>query len=288
MTTQDFIQKYDGKYVEKYDSTNLNQCVDLIVAYVQEVMQKPELIPMGVGNASQLWTKDTTITPHTVKIANTPDAIPHEGDIVVWSSSYNGGAGHVGIATGWGGLSQFECFEQNDPLKSPAHKKKYSYSSVLGWLRPLDSQDMITITTEERDFLVSRATELKKVGEYLEHPQPDSIQSEAIINTIGGLRSSITTAQRERDEARIKAKNATEENSRLGAQVLILETERDGCIAQSKKLRDMNDEQGRVIGGLEEDIAQRDITIRELSKNVVTGLSPLQLIGLALRKALNG
>lgn len=138
------------------------------------------------------------------------------------------------------------------------------------------------------ETIIKKATQWDETVTKLELGQPEHILSEAVINLIGGLKSSITAAQRERDEARIKAKNATEENSRLGAQVLILETERDGCIAQSKKLRDMNDEQGRVIGGLEEDIAQRDITIRELSKNVVTGLSPLQLIGLALRKALNG
>ncbi|MEM3335422.1 MAG: CHAP domain-containing protein, partial [Thermoplasmata archaeon] len=92
--------------------------------------------------AYQIYTVDTDEKKkYFDKIANTSDAYPQAGDIVVWSKSYNGTAGHTAVATGLhqtqGKSSDwFEAFSQNDPTGSPCILKKYSYNNVLGWLRP--------------------------------------------------------------------------------------------------------------------------------------------------------
>jgi len=40
----DFISKYKGKFVEIAGSTALNQCVDLVNAYFQEVLGLPIVV----------------------------------------------------------------------------------------------------------------------------------------------------------------------------------------------------------------------------------------------------
>ena len=132
---KDFLTKYNNQYVERVDVNALNQCFDLAIAWC-EWLGLPISIFSGLIAAHQIYNSPTKVTKDNFTlIPNTPDAVPQAGDIVVWSPFYNGGPGHVGIATGKGDTNSFECFEQNDPTGSKSHVKTYNYGSVLGWLR---------------------------------------------------------------------------------------------------------------------------------------------------------
>lgn len=147
MKFDDFLFENNNKYVEIVDPDSPFQCFDLVVAWCDEL-----LIPrvLGFYYAYQIFTDFSNNVQglYFDRIVNTPDAIPQKGDIVVWDKTYNGTAGHTGIAAGKGDLDTFECFEQNDPTGSNSHLKVYKYNSVLGWLRPKVLQ--VSDTTMDR------------------------------------------------------------------------------------------------------------------------------------------
>lgn len=99
MTFEQFINKWNGKYVERYDPSNVNQCIDLVLQYIDEVCGLGNLIPLGIVRAYDLWTKNHKLKPYCSYHTNEPTAIPHAGDIIVWSSKY-GPDGHTAVATG--------------------------------------------------------------------------------------------------------------------------------------------------------------------------------------------
>jgi len=124
-----FLAKNSGKFLD-FDGAYGAQCVDLVQYWSQAIGG-----PRFTGNyAKDLYKQTANFYTWIDKIGA---AVPQKGDIVVWSGTYNGGPGHVGIATGNGTKTFFEVFEQNDPTGSNSHLKTYStYTSVLGWLRP--------------------------------------------------------------------------------------------------------------------------------------------------------
>jgi len=119
---------------EVYDPTNKDQCVDAVIGWNEYLGIEPKTF--GVQNAYQIYTSPNENTKKNFEIIkNSLLGVPKKGDIVVWSNQY-GPAGHTAIATGKGNVLNFEVFSQNDPLGSPCVLKTYSYSKVLGWLRP--------------------------------------------------------------------------------------------------------------------------------------------------------
>lgn len=162
---KDFLAKYNNQYVERVDSNAIFQCFDLAIAWC-EWLGLPISIFSGLIAAHQIYNSPTKVTKDNFTlIPNTPDAVPKAGDIVVWSPFFNGGPGHVGIATGKGDTNSFECFEQNDPTGSKSHVKVYNYGSVLGWLRyklAIQTQTMnpeqlpTTLTNHRSDWKVSK------------------------------------------------------------------------------------------------------------------------------------
>lgn len=117
-----------------------NQCFDLVVAWTDllEVPHYPDNpSPFPVDNAYQIFTEFGAFQDDYFDlITYSSGLVPQLGDIVVWENAYNGAGGHTGVATGSGNSSTFQAFEQNDPIGSYCHVKSYSYSHVLGWLRP--------------------------------------------------------------------------------------------------------------------------------------------------------
>lgn len=147
MTFDEFIKTNKGKYLD-FDGKYSAQCFDLFQYYNRDVL--------GGGFVGGMYAKDIWNTyPKNLytPIRNTPNGVPQKGDVVVWGGSYNGGVGHVGMATGKGDVNSFEAFVQNDPLGSPSILKKYNYDHVIGWLRP--------ITNNEVGKLKTRITELE-------------------------------------------------------------------------------------------------------------------------------
>lgn len=124
-----------GQFVEVSYKPAIYQCMDLAYLWVFCLGFPKETIQNGY--AYQVWTNPKPISREYFDfISNTPDAIPQAGDLVVWNSNVGGGAGHISIATGSGGLERFESLDQNWPVNSEVAIRRHDYINVLGWLRP--------------------------------------------------------------------------------------------------------------------------------------------------------
>ena len=131
---KDFLEQFDGMSVEVADGSNYAQCVDLAVAWLDWLDLPRTFNHLYAYSIFQSATDGTKANFDL--IPNTPDGVPLEGDVVVWGKSYNGTAGHVGIATGEGDTDTFKVFEQNNPVGSVSHVGEHNYNHVIGWLRP--------------------------------------------------------------------------------------------------------------------------------------------------------
>jgi len=94
----EFIIKWNGKFLEAYDASNLNQCYDLITAWANYIgLPAPmTLYAYQIYDACpQGWTRKQ----------NNATAKPEAGAIVVWMKGYGGGvAGHTAVATDEAGI----------------------------------------------------------------------------------------------------------------------------------------------------------------------------------------
>ena len=140
MTLTELISKYNGKPCKIFPNNLSPQCFELVCAWtdglgVPHVAGNPS--PFPYENAYQIYTDFGSYqAQYFDRIANSPTGMPQAGDLVVWGSSYNGGAGHVAVATGANtDTNHFQALEQNDP-NPYCQLKDYNYNSVLGWLRP--------------------------------------------------------------------------------------------------------------------------------------------------------
>ena len=128
MTLKQFINKYNGKFVEVGGSANaLNQCVDLVNAYIVEVLNLSKI----------LWTNAVDFPSKAGEaytwIPNTNKGVPLAGDIIIWEDALRG-PGHIAIFVD-GNINGFHSFDQNYPIGSKAHIQSHNYNRVLGWLR---------------------------------------------------------------------------------------------------------------------------------------------------------
>jgi hypothetical protein len=221
-----FIQTWNGKKLEVFDSSSPNQCTDLVLGYIRDVLGLGHLIPIGISIAYDLWTKTHKLSPYVDKIPNTLTAIPQKGDIIVWKTTY-GPAGHTAVCTGWAGQTQFETFSQNDPLGMGCVVKRYSYDHVAGWLRPksLPAENM-EISKEKFEELVMKATEADALFKHF-NVQIGAKKSEEIIARVGDREKIISTQQE-------KLLNQGEELRKLSEQVKEL-TEK---VADKERLRE--------------------------------------------------
>ena len=125
MLLQEFLQKYNGKYVEVAGSSNaLNQCVDLANAYIRDVLGLPII---EWTNAVDFPSKGGDNYDY---IKNTPTNIPKEGDLVIWGGTY----GHIAIFLE-GDANTFRSFDQNWPTGKVCFVTGHTYANVLGWMR---------------------------------------------------------------------------------------------------------------------------------------------------------
>lgn len=167
MTTQElntifdkFLKDNNGRFVERVDSTSLNQCFDLAI-YFCEYLGFPKTIYSGLLNAYQIYSQWSN--PSFIRIENDDTFVPIKGDIVVWSGSKpgTGGAGHVAVCTGVGDINVFQAFSQNDPTGSPSILKTYDYSYVLGVQRL-----KVTDTPPMNDNIIRKASSFDKLVKY--------------------------------------------------------------------------------------------------------------------------
>lgn len=147
MTFSDFFNKYNGKAVEREDSSNLDQCFDLAFAWCDE--QGIDRAAIRHLYAYQIFTQPTDTTrKYFDLIPNTRTGVPQSGDMVIFGTAV-GFAGHVCIASGKGDTNTFESLDQNwdtahfnmgkDPntglLIPYTRMVTHNYNFCLGWLR---------------------------------------------------------------------------------------------------------------------------------------------------------
>lgn len=142
-----FVSNLNGQFVEVSSKEALYQCMDLAYLWVFALDYPKETIQNSL--AYLVYTNPKPITKEYFDlIPNTPEAVPKDGDLVVWGTGF-GPAGHIAIALGGGTTSSFRCFEQNAPLGTNAHISQRNYKNVLGWLRPKKFEEQ-TITDQTR------------------------------------------------------------------------------------------------------------------------------------------
>lgn len=121
-----FVQHLFGvRYVGDTDQ-NKGQCVGLVEAWL-DVWAKPHIW----GDAKDLLANADP--KHYVVTANGPSNYPPPGAIVVWDSTWGGGAGHTAVVVAATALL-LGVFEQNNPEGAPPLLGTHPYDGVLGWL----------------------------------------------------------------------------------------------------------------------------------------------------------
>lgn len=150
---QDFMNEWLGKPCEAEDPSAPDQCMDLAFKW----LDKLGIDRAGIRHqrAYQVYKEPNDISTRDFEfIPNTPNGVPHKGDLVVFDTSINpvSGSGHICIATGEGDSNTFKSFDQNW-TKLQGEKVTHNYSGLqgMGWLRPrkfiVTAQPQITDST---------------------------------------------------------------------------------------------------------------------------------------------
>lgn len=206
---QEFIDKYNGKFVEyhSYSPAAKFQCTDLANQYIVEVLNLQAIIGT---NAQDFPSKAVGFEV----ILNTPTGIPSPGDLVIFKSS--DGVGHISIFVS-GNASLFTSFDQNYPTGSPCKLVNHNYWNVISWLHSkgaIMANELEVCLKDRQKFWDERDTLLREL-------QADSV--EGGLNTIRGLRSRITDLTNQLGTAQAEQKNKEELLSRSQAKVLQLQ-----------------------------------------------------------------
>lgn len=139
MKFEKFIAEHLGKAID-YDGSCGAQCVDLAKMFMRKVLG---IVPKAIGNAHAYFDNFNAhafLRNNFVRIKNSRKFIPMAGDMCVWSKNMNG-YGHIAIATGKGGLNDFESFDMNWDGKE-AKLIVHNYNSFLGVLRPINRENI--------------------------------------------------------------------------------------------------------------------------------------------------
>ncbi len=135
MTLDEFTTKWNNKPVD-FDGIYPNQCMDLMHQYIYEVLGFTDKSYLAAPAAKDVYLRFPNISgsQQFTQIGNTPDGIPHKGDLVFWGDQV-GQYGHVSIFIE-GDINQFKSFDANWPVNSLCHFQNHNYNGVLGWFRP--------------------------------------------------------------------------------------------------------------------------------------------------------
>lgn len=205
MTLQQFIEKWNGQYLEVAGPTAVNQCVDLANAYIRDVLGLPMI---EWTNAKDFPAKGGNLYTY---VQNTPTGVPQEGDLVIWDGEY----GHIAIFIE-GDANSFRSFDQNYPTGTPCHVQNHTYANVLGWLHAKAPEPMAVITQKELD-----AIRLARDQHY------NDLQ--AAKTTIDNLNQIINDKNRKIDDV-------TSEVSSLSSQVTSCVTRLNSALEQAKRV----------------------------------------------------
>ena len=189
---KDFLNQFNGTFVEVVDPNSKYQCFDLADAWLDFLGIPKDSIAHYY--AYQIYTDANDRTRQFFDlIPNTPDGVPKAGDVVIFSKAV-GVAGHVCIASGNGNTDIFQSFDQNWPSGSPAHLQQHNYDGVLGWLRPKIN---LSIPTPIMDGNWKQIQDYAK-GKFLANEAKDVI---AYIETLKTEKQNESNAKDAKDKA---------------------------------------------------------------------------------------
>ena len=262
MTLDDFIKKYQGKFVEyhSYNANALYQCADLANQYITEVLGFPAIIGT---NAQDFPSKRGN---NFDWIVNTPEGLPEKGDLIIFKSS--DGIGHISIFID-GNLSLFRSFDQNYPTGSPCQIVQHNYRNVLGWLRPRKA----TMATMYKGLDLTNQDSMKVAVD---------IWDEAIIKKLWVKLSELkelfdVTDRKTIVQAIAEVKNRYEQISRLKDQ---LTTETNLRIELASSLSGCES----AVRVYENDIVSRNTKINEQAKHIGELMTEIAILKDALSK----
>lgn len=155
-----------GKSIEKEDSSNLDQCMDLIFAWCDFLGIPRDTVRHPV--AYQVWTNATDETKKYFDLlTNTLTFIPKAGDIAVFGTKV-GNAGHVSIDTGKSNVINLNTLDQNWDTQhynlgiQNGQLIPYTrlvthnwYYGIIGFLRPKINQGDDVIVNEIKSIIDS-------------------------------------------------------------------------------------------------------------------------------------
>mgnify|MGYP001562056482 CR=1 FL=1 len=268
MNFKNFLEKYNGAKNVGNTTQNMGQCVGLVAKWVDNLNA-----PHIWGDAYQLFVNADE--NYFEKIFNTPDAIPQEGDIIVWPLKFNGTAGHTGIAMSGCTIDVLKCFEQNDPLGSACHEKDYSgnaYLMVTGWLRPKQistpSDDTLPVEKTVFEELVRKSSLYDKIREALVWQDNETIIL-ADIEKLKTLENGLSQKDKQLSETSAKA-------AELQTLVTNLQTQLKGLTDDNQKLTLQIAEQEKTITNTTQAVTSLQSELSDLQSHaeqpVFTGL----------------
>ena len=242
MTTEDFIIKWNGKYVDT-DNAYGAQCMDLMHQYCVEVLGLSQG-DLAASCARDVYMNFTNVQGHDKfdKIDNSPDGVPQEGDIVFW---INEPYGHVAVFHD-GDANSFKSFDQNYPTGSPCHIQQHTYASVGGWLRFKGSQTLQQAFDQCRIDRDAHWTLLSDIAAILQKPVTRDVLIPEVQKLIG-----VEDANRQKD------KQISEANDKI----VFMQS-------QIKTLQDDHDKLTAEILTQSKTIQDQDTQIKELDQNI--------------------
>lgn len=144
---------------------------------------------------------------------------------------------------------------------------------------------VLQVKKSERDWLVSRATTAKEVGEFLGVSDPDHADVSAYKNVINGFKSRITDLDKQLTEASSEMNNRIEQVIRLKEQVT--EGEKiQKSLTDQLKLAGKN--QSEAVGVLQGQLKDKQSLVDQLAKDKGSLSTEVAQLKVSLKNAQNG
>jgi len=140
MTLKEIADEWVGKTVP-YPDPDPDKLQGQCVQFIRWLLDNYYKVPQWKKRegAKDFWDGydfDPQMYAYFIKIPNTPELIPKEGDIVIWDKSKGSGYGHIAVViSDQQNIKIMTCLEQNwnPPLKVSINE--HDYKDVLGFLR---------------------------------------------------------------------------------------------------------------------------------------------------------
>ena len=257
MTLQEFIEQHNGKYLEVAGSSAVNQCVDLANGYIRDVLGLPII---EWTNAMDFPSK---ANGNYDWIANTPDGVPQEGDLVIWGGNQYG---HIGVFVE-GNANSFRSFDQNYPTGSPCHIQNHSYVNVNGWMKPKKKANTVSVDSNTFQQLVDKSTKYDSFNAAGYITVDDVVKKVGDLNNEkNGIQNQLNEELQKNQDLRDVLDKQTKADADLGTQLLDAQHKADEL---TKELEQVKAEKAQPAEqAKDEAIKYYEPKIEELLKNI--------------------